>query len=70
MRRKYFATALGNLHEVVAQAAELGGARGVTAGEGAPGAERRPSERLLEALDVALRARGLRTQWLPNQAFD
>ena len=59
------AHALGDDPEVarlLAHAAELGGAHGVTAGGGAPDRGRRPSEGVLEGLEVALRSRGLRTQ--------
>ncbi len=59
------AHALGDDPEVarlLAQAAELGGAHGVTAGGSALLRARRPSEGVLDGLEVALRSRGLRTQ--------
>ncbi|APR80320.1 DNA helicase [Minicystis rosea] len=47
---------------LLALAAELGGARGVTAAARAPDGQRRIGDRVRDALDVALRSRGLRTQ--------
>jgi len=47
---------------LLALAAELGGARGVTAGARAPDRRRPASETAIEALESALRSRGLRTQ--------